>query len=133
MDAPHETPSERVLATPELLELILIPLLSQLRDPLEREDPRSQKTRLNANVLLSILSLRLVNRTFDAIMTSSVLLKRGLFLAPDHPPNRSWSCESAGQLPAIPVYTKFCTGSRTQKKALYSPIKQGKCLIAKSQ
>ena len=101
MDVPHETPSERVLATPELLELILVPLLGQLRDPLEREDPRSQKTRSNASVLLRILSLRLVNRTFDAIMTSSVLLKRGLFLAPDHPQNRSWSCESAGQLPAI--------------------------------
>jgi hypothetical protein len=101
MNVSHETPSERVLATPELLELILVPLLGQLRDPLEREDPRSPKTRLNANILLGLLSLRLVNRTFDAIMTSSVPLKRGLFLSPDNPPNRSWSCESAGQLPAI--------------------------------
>jgi hypothetical protein len=101
MDISQETPSERVLATPELLELILVPLLGQLRDPLEREDPRSPKTRLNANILHGLLSLRLVNRVFDGIMTSSVPLKRGLFLSPDNPPNRSWSCESAGQLPAI--------------------------------
>lgn len=96
-----DTPTQRVLATPELLELILVPLLGQLREPLEREDPRSQKTRLNASILLDLLSLRRVNRDFDAILTSSVQLKRGLFLSPDYPPNRSWSCESAGQLPAI--------------------------------
>jgi hypothetical protein len=101
MDISQKTPSERVLATPELLELILVPLLGQLRDPLEREDPRSPKTRLNASILHGLLSLRLVNRVFDGIMTSSVPLKRGLFLSPDNPPNRSWSCESAGQLPAI--------------------------------
>jgi hypothetical protein len=73
MDISQETPSERVLATPELLELILVPLLGQLRDPLEREDPRSPKTRLNANILHGLLSLRLVNRVFDGIMTSSCL------------------------------------------------------------
>lgn len=101
MDTPHETPSERVLATPELLELILAPLLGQLQEPLEREDPRSQRTRANANVLLGLLALRLVNQTFDAIIKSSVILRRGLFLMPDNPPDRSWSCESAGQLPAI--------------------------------
>jgi hypothetical protein len=101
MDAPHESSLERVLATPELLELIIVPLLGQLREPLEREDPRSPKTRSNAKVLLGLFSLRLVNRTFDAVIISSLPLRRGLFLAPDHPPNRSWSCESAGQLPAI--------------------------------
>ncbi|KAM0695354.1 hypothetical protein Q7P36_005713 [Cladosporium allicinum] len=101
MDTPTESPSDRVLATPELLELILVPLLSQLREPLEREDPRSTKTRMNASILLNILSLRRVNRDFNAILTTSIYLRRGLFFAPDHPPNRSWSCESAGHLPAI--------------------------------
>lgn len=100
MDA--STPaSTRVLATPELLELILLPLLSQLRDPLEREDPRSPKTRQNASVLLSLLALRATNRTFAALLTTtSPRLRRALFLAPAHPPTRSWSSESAGHLPA---------------------------------
>lgn len=101
MDMPSELASQRVLDTPELLELILVPLLGQLRETSEREDPRSPKTRLNADILLGLLSLRRVNQTFDAVVKSSVSLKRGLFLAPDSPPNRSWSCESAGQLPAI--------------------------------
>ncbi|KAL1590904.1 hypothetical protein WHR41_00373 [Cladosporium halotolerans] len=85
MDA--STPaSTRVLATPELLELILLPLLSQLRDPLEREDPRSPKTRQNATVLLSLLALRATNRTFSALLTTtSPRLRRALFLAPAHP------------------------------------------------
>lgn len=96
-----ETATARVLATPELLELILLPLLGQLREPLEREDPRSPKTRQNSSILLDLLGLRRVNRDFDSIIISSVQLKRGLFLAPDYPPTRSWSCESAGQLPAI--------------------------------
>lgn len=126
MDMPLEieTPSDRVLATPELLELILVPLLSQLKEPLEREDPRSQRTRLNANFLLGLLSLRLVNRTFDAIITSSVLLRRGLFLVPDNPSNRSWSCESAGQLP--PILRSFYRCPALKSPPVLNPIAQTK-------
>lgn len=122
MEIPHETASARVLATPELLELILVPLLSQLREPLEREDPRSQKTRLNANILSDLLSLRRVNHDFDAVLKSSILLRRGLFLAPDNPPNRSWSCESAGQLPA--VLRSFYRCPALKSPPLLNPIAQ---------
>lgn len=101
MDVSNGSACQQVLATPELLDLILVPLLSQLKEPLEREDPRSPKTRLNAGILQDLLSLRHINRTFDAVLASSVPLRRGLFLMPDYPHNRSWSCESAGQLPAV--------------------------------
>lgn len=122
MDIPSDSASLRALATPEILELILLPLLGQLREPLEREDPRSQKTRLNANVLLDLLSLRRVNRTFDAVLTSSIHLRRGLFLAPDYPRNRSWSCESAGQLPA--VLRSFYRCPALKSPPLLNPVAQ---------
>ena len=116
------SPSDQVLATPELLELILVPLLSQLREPLEREDPRSPKTRMNASILLNILSLRRVNKDFNAILTSSIHLRRGLFFAPDRPPNRSWSCESAGHLPAILRSFYRCTALKSPP--ILNPITQ---------
>lgn len=122
MGSPVGTAAGKVLATPELLELILVPLLGQWREPLEREDPRSQKTRLNAKILLDLLSLRRVNHTFDAVLTSSISLKRSLFLCPEYPPNRSWSCESAGQLPAI--LRSFYRCPALKSPPLLNPIAQ---------
>ncbi|OQO03129.1 hypothetical protein B0A48_11384 [Cryoendolithus antarcticus] len=84
--------SIQVLRTPELLEHILLCLLDDLHPLREREDPRSRRTDQNAAILKRLLSLRRVNTTFNALVTSSLQLRRALFLCPAASRTRGWSC-----------------------------------------
>lgn len=98
------TAAHQVFATPELLEPILLGLLSQLYMLSDREDPRSVRTHHNTRIILSLLAYRRVCRSFNASITTSVHLRRALFLSPYQPEDRSWSCGSgSGQVGNLPV------------------------------
>ena len=101
--SPHSA-VDQVLATPELLEPILLCLLTHTHALSDREDPRSVRTHHNARVLQSLLCLRQVSRNFDALILTSVHLRRALFLTPHSPSGRSWDCgNGAGRGDRLPV------------------------------
>ncbi|KAK6432800.1 hypothetical protein LTR95_011028 [Oleoguttula sp. CCFEE 5521] len=84
--------SMQVLRTAELLEQVLLSLLDDLHPLREREDPRSVRTDQNATTVKHLLSLRRVNTTFNALMTSSLQLRRALYLYPATSRTRGWHC-----------------------------------------
>lgn len=107
------SPTSQVFATPELLEPILLCLLSQLETVSDREDPRSARTHDNAGILKHLLSLHLIDRSFNALLSTSVHLKRALFVTPDVQSSRSWVCdtnailsESLGEYYGVPMAGK---------------------------
>ena len=118
------TPSaaHQVLSTPELLEPILLSLLFRLHTLSDREDPRSVRTHHNARILLSLLSLRQVSRQFNALITTSIHLRRALFLSPHKPSGRSWDCGKVDNLPV--ALRSYYRAPATQASPTLNPIVQ---------
>ncbi|KAK5105801.1 hypothetical protein LTR62_002143 [Meristemomyces frigidus] len=74
----------RTFATAELLEHILLYLISDLHPIADQEDPRSDRTSDNASKLHHLLRCTEICHTWQANILASGPLQRALFLAPDH-------------------------------------------------
>lgn len=122
---PHSA-AHQVLSTPELLEPILLSLLDRLHTLSDREDPRSVRTHHNARVLLALLSIRQVSCHFNALITTSIHLRRALFLSSHQPAGRSWDCGSgSGQVGNLPVALRsYYRSPATQVSPILNPIVQ---------
>lgn len=82
--------TNRVFATPELLERILLCLCDQLQSLTDQEDPRSVRTHSNAAKLHQLMRCSEVGRPWLQCMQGSKRLQRALFRAPDEKTRRSW-------------------------------------------
>ena len=116
----------QALSTPELLEPILLSLLTRLHILSDREDPRSVRTHHNARILRALLALRQVSRTFNAVITSSIHLRRALFLSPHQPAGRSWDCGNGiGEIGNLPASLRsYYRAPATQVSPVLNPIVQ---------
>lgn len=84
--------ASRALATPEILELILLHCLTYLVPPTNRDDRRSDKTQTNADILLHIIRLTPINSTWrKCILQGPPELQRALFLRHESSTVRSWT------------------------------------------
>lgn len=92
METSTPTAAQRVLGTPELLEMILIALLNRIPPPDARgyNGPQSIRTRVRARLLMHVLRCGQVARNWQACIMSSCQLKKGLFLKVDDSVPQSW-------------------------------------------
>ncbi|KAF2719436.1 hypothetical protein K431DRAFT_286727 [Polychaeton citri CBS 116435] len=91
MTAVPASPVSRVYGTVELLEYILLQILSDLHEVAAREDPRSHKSYHNARRISQVLRLTQVNRHWRSCILNSPHLSQALFLKPStNSDHRSW-------------------------------------------
>lgn len=94
MTLPCDSATNRVFATPELLEQILLCLTDRLLPLTVQEDPRSVRTLSNAKQLYRLLRCSQVGRPWRQCMQGSKRVQRVLFQAPDDRTQRSWDFDA---------------------------------------